>query len=153
MSTRRSIRRAVAAGGVLLAVCAVTAGIALAAHPTAGWDYSSGSSGPIAYVSFRAASASKLTEFSASYGYSSKCEKSAGGVSDLNRSSVPVSKNGTFKVQGGLDSGTKKLGTETVTGKFVDGGKKATGELVAHSTAKKCLDVTKKYTANGFKPA
>ena len=100
-----------------------TVGIALAAKPKPkpGYTYSTPITGSPP-VSFKAGSRTKLTDFSA--GLALKCTLKTcggfGGVRSFTRNSVKVSKKGTFKVSGNiLTVNNKKLGTETVTGKFV----------------------------------
>jgi hypothetical protein len=91
----------------------------------------------------------KLTDFSA--GLALKCKLKTcggfGGIKSLTRTSVKVSKTGTFKVSGDiLAVNNKKLGTETVTGKFVSA-TTVTGKVTTHANLGQYTGVTKSYTA------
>jgi hypothetical protein len=140
------------ASGALLLLAAV--GIALAAKPTAGHTYSTpGAASPSVY--FKAVSAKKLTDFSA--GLALECKSKTcggfGGIRSLARNSVKVSKTGTFKVSGNiLAVNNKKLGTETVTGKFVSA-TKVTGTVTTHANLGQYKGVTKSYTATSMPSA
>lgn len=132
-----------ALGAALLGV----AGIARAARPVAGYTYHTASTAsPSVY--FKAASATRLTEFSA--GLALHCKSSCGGfggVRSLTKNSVRVSKAGKFTVTGNILSVTnKKLGTETVSGKFVSG-TKVIGKVTTHATLGTYVGVTKSFTA------
>ncbi len=133
----------------LLALFAVV-GIALAAKPKAGYTYRTpGAASPS--VSFNAVSRKKLTDFSA--GLALKCKSTTcggyGGIKSFSRKSVKVSKKGTFKVTGNILSyDNKKLGTETVTGKFVSA-TKVKGKVTTHANLGQYKGVTEKYTATG----
>lgn len=134
--------------GALLLLAVV--GIALAAKPKAGYTYSTPSTGS-ASVFFKAVSRTKLTDFSA--GLAIKCKSKTcggfGGVKSFTRNSVKISKKGTFKVSGNiLTVNNKKLGTETVTGKFVSA-TKVTGKVTTHANLGQYKGVTKSYTATG----
>jgi hypothetical protein len=138
--------------GALLLLAAV--GIALAAKPKAGYTYSTPSTKSPS-VFFKAGSRTKLTEFSA--GLALECKSKTcggfGGVKSFSRNSVKVSKKGTFKVSGNiLTVSNKKLGTETVTGKFVSA-TKVTGKVTTHANLGQYKGVTKSYTATGTPPA
>jgi hypothetical protein len=140
------------ASGALLLLAAV--GVALAAKPKANYTYSTASSGSPS-VFFKAASRTKLTDFSA--GLALKCKSTTcggfGGIKSLTRSSVKVSRKGTFKVSGDiLTESNKKLGTETVTGKFVSA-TKVTGKVTTHANLGQYKGVTRRYTANGAPPS
>jgi hypothetical protein len=137
---------------VLIAVV----GIALAAKPKKGYAYSTGSAAP--NVSFIAVSGKKLTSFSAGFALKATCPCGGfGGISFFPPKSVKV-KNGKFKVSAGiygLAAGGKKgnkLGTETVTGKFVTS-TKVKGKVTSHITIgtgpHAYHGVTKSYTAVG----
>jgi hypothetical protein len=135
-----------ASGAVLLAV----AGIALAAKPKAGYTYSTPSTANPS-VFFKSASSKKLTDFSA--GLALKCKLKVcggiGGIKSFTRTSVKVSKTGTFKVTGNiLAVNNKKLGTETVTGKFVSA-TKVKGKVETHANLGQYKGVTESYTATG----
>lgn len=129
------------------------AAVALAAKPKAGDIYSTPSaSTPSVY--FKAASPTKLTDFSA--GLSLKCKSKVcggfGGVRSLTDTSVRVSKAGTFEVSGSiLAVDDKKLGTETVTGKFVSA-TFVTGKVATHANLGQYKGVTKTYTATVVPP-
>jgi hypothetical protein len=138
---------------VLIAVV----GIALAAKPKRGYDYATASIGGV-NVDFTAVSGKKLTNFSA--GLATHCNAPCGGfggISFFPPKSIKV-KNGKFKVSGtinGLAAGGKKgkkLGTETVTGKFVTA-TKVKGKVATHVTIgtgpHNYRGITKSYTAIG----
>lgn len=138
---------------VLIAVV----GIALAAKPKKGYDYATASAGGV-NVDFTAVSGKKLTSFSA--GLAVHCNAPCGGfggISFFPPKSVKV-KNGKFKVSAGiygLAAGGKKgnkLGTETVTGKFVTS-TKVKGKVTSHVTIgtgpHNYRGTTKSYTATG----
>lgn len=154
MAISRRIRTRLVTGGVVLAIAVIAAaGLALAAKPKAGWTYTTSSQAKVS-VSFKAASAKRLSNFSATE--ATKCPPNSGGfggVKTFTRSSVRVSRTGTFKVRGSLFFATgKKIGTQTVTGRFVDGGKKATGRVVSHFKLGSCHGTTASYTAMGTAP-
>jgi hypothetical protein len=139
-----------ASGGLVLVAAG---GIALAAKPKAEYTYSTPSLGSPS-VFFKAVSHKKLTDFSA--GLALKCKAKTcggfGGVKSFSRTSVRVSKKGTFKVSGDiLAVDNKKLGTETVTGKFVSA-TKVTGKVTTHANLGQYKGVTKRYTATGTPP-
>jgi len=136
------------ASGALLLLA--TVGIAIAAKPKAGYTYSTPSTGSPS-VFFKAASGTKLTDLSA--GLALKCKLKTcggfGGIKSFTRNSVKVSKTGTFKVSGNiLAVNNKKLGTETVTGRFVSA-TKVTGKVTTHANLGQYKGVTKSYTATG----
>jgi hypothetical protein len=136
------------ASGAVLLLAGV--GIALAAKPKAGYTYSTASIGGPS-VFFKATSRTKLTGFSA--GLALKCKSKTcggfGGVKSFTRNSVKVSKKGTFKVTGNiLAVNNKKLGTETVTGKFVSA-TRVTGKVTTHANLGQYKGVTRSYTATG----
>lgn len=138
------------ATGALLLLAAVV-GTALAAKPKTGYTYSTPSIGAPS-VFFKAVGRTKLTEFSA--GLALKCKSKTcggfGGIRSFTRNSVKVSKKGTFKVSGNiLAVNNKKLGTETVTGKFVSA-TKVTGKVTTHANLGQYKGVTKSYTATGM---
>jgi hypothetical protein len=132
--------------GVLLLLTVVA--IALAAKPTAGYTYSTPSA-TTPSVYFKAVSPAKLTDFSA--GLAIKCKSKTcggfGGIRSFTLTAVKVSKTGTFKVSGNiLAVDNKKLGTETVIGKFVSA-TEVTGEVTTHANLGEYEGVTKSYTA------
>jgi hypothetical protein len=134
------------ASGALLLLAVVA--IALAAKPTAGHTYST-SSATTPSVYFKAVSHTKLADFSA--GLALKCKLKVcggyGGIKSFTLTAVKVSKAGTFKVSGNILSvNNKKLGTETVTGKFVSA-TKVTGKVTTHANLGDYEGVTKSYTA------
>ena len=136
-----------ASGAVLLLVAV---GIALAAKPKAGYTYSTPSTTSPS-VFFKAVSRMKLTEFSA--GLALKCKVKTcggfGGIKSFTRNSVKVSKTGTFRVSGNiLAVNNKKLGTETVTGRFVSA-TKVKGKVTTHANLGQYKGVTESYTATG----
>jgi hypothetical protein len=136
------------ASGALLLLAVV--GIALAAKPKARYTYSTPTNiSPSVF--FDAVSGTKLTDFSA--GLALKCKSKTcggfGGVKSLTRKSVKVSKTGKFKVTGNiLTVNNKKLGTETVTGKFVNA-TTVKGKVTTHANLGEYKGVTKSYTATG----
>lgn len=135
------------------AVLLAGATIALAAKPKTGDIYSTPSaSTPSVY--FKAASPGKLTEFSA--GLALKCKSKVcggfGGIKSFTRTSVKVSKTGTFKVSGNiLAVNDKKLGTETVTGRFVSA-TTVRGKVTTKANLGQYKGVTKTYTATVVPP-
>jgi hypothetical protein len=133
-----------AAGTLLLA----GVGVALAAKPIAGYTYYTPSTSVSVY--FKAVNATKLTDFSA--GLALHCKSNCGGfggVRSFTSKSVRVSKAGTFKASGNiLTVANKKLGTETVTGRFVTA-TKVTGKVTTHANLGQYQGVTKSYTATG----
>jgi len=138
----------IVASSALLLLAVV--GIALAAKPNAGYTYSTPSTGSPS-VFFKSVSGTKLTDFSA--GLALKCKLKTcggfGGIKSFTRNSVRVSKTGTFKVSGNiLAVNNKKLGTETVTGKFVSA-TKVRGTVTTHANLGQYKGVTKGYTATG----
>jgi hypothetical protein len=125
-------------------------GVALAAKPKAGYVYRTPSTRSPS-VFFKAVSGSKLTEFSA--GLALKCKlKTCGGfgvIRSFSRGSVEVSKTGTFKVSRNiLAVNNKKLGTETVTGRFMSA-TKVTGKVTTRANLGQYKGVSKSYTATG----
>jgi hypothetical protein len=124
-------------------------GIAFAAMPTPKYTYSTPSTvSPSVY--FKALSKRKLTDFSA--GLALKCKSTCGGfggVRSLTFNSVKVSKRGKFKVSGNiLTVNNKKLGTETVTGRFVSA-TEVKGKVTTHANLGQYIGVTKSYVATG----
>ncbi len=131
------------------ALLAVVVGTALAAKPKAGSVYSSTPSAKSPSVYFKAASAEKLTSFSA--GLALKCKEKVcggfGGIRSFSRNSVAVSKTGTFKVTGNiLAVDNKKLGTEVVTGKFVSA-TEVKGTVTTHANLGQYVGISESYTA------
>jgi hypothetical protein len=115
----------------------VAAAVALAAKPKKGYTYSSGAQPPSVF--FKAKSGKKLTDFSA--GFALKCTAPCGGfggVKSLTKKSVTV-KKGKFKVSGNIyaegpgGSNGRKLGSETVTGKFLTS-TDVVGKVTTHMT-------------------
>lgn len=136
-----------------------TAGVALAAKPMPSYTFSTtGAATPSIYFK-TSNTGKKLRMFEA--GLAIKCNSSLcggfGGVSGFNLNSVKVSKHGTFSVSGdilsaGAPGHQKKLGTETVTGKFVSATKvtgKVTSQITIGSGPSGYHGVTKSYTAKG----
>jgi len=142
-----------------LATLTAIGGIALAAKPKPHYTFETPSlSSPTVY--FRTgASRRKLLMFSA--GLAIKCNSSTcggfGGISSFTRNSVKVTKHGAFKVTGsilgaGLPGHQKKLGTETITGKFVTSTEvkgKVTSDITLGTGPSGYHGVTKHYTATG----
>jgi hypothetical protein len=138
--------------GVLLLVV----GLAEAAKPKGSYRFSAPSSADHPSVYFVTSSnGKKLLQFSA--GMALKCKVSAcggfGGVRSFTRASVKVSNKGTFKVTAKiLAVNNKKLGTQTVTGKFVSP-TKVKGKVTTHANLGQYKGVTKSYTATGIPTA
>ncbi len=142
------------AGAITLAVALSTAGIALATAPRKGWTYTTHSTTTV-FVTFKvSASGRKVTNLSA--GIAVKCKGSAGGFPSAKPGSGRITK-GTFKVVLKLfppgAAGQKSAGTDTVTGKFVTGGK-AIGAVRTHFNGQNsksfCRGVKQSYTAIGM---
>ncbi|HUN77653.1 MAG TPA: hypothetical protein VMU32_01910 [Solirubrobacteraceae bacterium] len=135
------------------ALLLAAATIALAAKPRAGDIYSTPSTAsPSVY--FKAASPTKLADFTASLALACKSKTCGGfgGVKSFTRASVEVSKTGTFKVSGNiLAINNRKLGTETVTGRFVSP-TLVTGKVTTHANLGEYRGVTKTYTATVVPP-
>lgn len=154
-SKSRVLTGGVAAFATLIAL----AGIALAAKPKPNYTFTTPSvSTPSLYFK-TSANGKKLLMFSA--GLAIKCNSNTcggfGGISGFTRNSVKVSKHGTFNVSGnilaaGAPGHQKKLGTETVTGKFVSP-TEVKGKVTSHITIGTgphgYHGVTKHYTATG----
>jgi hypothetical protein len=142
---------------LILAAClslllVAVVGIALAAKPKPGYTYSTPSTvSPSVY--FKALSKRRLTDFSA--GLALKCKSSCGGfggIRSFTLMSVKVSKKGKFKVSGNiLAVNNKKLGTETVTGRFVSA-TEVKGKVTTHANLGQYEGVTKSYTATATPP-
>lgn len=158
MSTSKS---RVLAGGLTTGIAALvaTAGVALAAKPKPSSIFTTtGTASPSVYFK-TSNTGKKLRMFQA--GLAIRCNSSLcggfGGVSGLTLNSIKVSKHGTFKVTGdilsaGAPGHQKKLGTETVTGKFVSATKvtgKVTSNITLGSGPSGYHGVTKSYTAKG----
>lgn len=124
MSTNRSTRRRLGAvATIMVALPLLAVGVALAVKPKGSYTFVAPSGPKHPNVSFTTTqSGKKLVAFQA--GPVLICKTSTcggfGGLKAFTRSSVKVSAQGTFKVSGLILSVTnKKLGTQTVTGKFV----------------------------------
>ena len=156
MSKKSWVRNALAFGGALIAAAALlTAGVALATPPNKGWTYTTPSTSKV-FVTFGVSANGKMvTNLGA--GVAVKCKGSAGGFPSAKPGSGKITKNGTFKVVLKLyppgPAGQKSSGTDTVTGKFVKGGK-ATGAVLTHfngqNSASFCKGVKQSYTAIGM---
>ena len=135
---------------LLAVVVLAVAGIALAARPQAGYRFAT-SSTSTAGVFFTAASGKRLTGFSANLAL--KCALKVcggfGGIKTFGRNSVKVSKHGTFTVRGRiLTEADQKIGTETVTGRFVSP-TKVKGKVTTHIHLADYRGITLRYTATG----
>ena len=136
----------VLAAGALMLLALI--GVASAAKPKAGDTYTTpGAKSPSVY--FKAVSSGKLTMFSA--GLALKCKAKVcggfGGIKSFTRTSVTVSRHGTFTVTGNvLAVDNKKLGTETVTGKFVSA-TEVKGKVTTHANLGQYVGDTESYTA------
>ncbi len=127
-------RRMAAAGGLAAAAALATGGVALATAPHKGWPYRT----PLLTktgVQFKVSqSGKKVVELAA--GVPVHCSGNAGGFpTPRNSGSGKITSAGTFKVVLKLyppgPSGVASDGTDTVTGKFVAGGK-AKGKVTSH---------------------
>ncbi len=155
MSRRSRVRRALAFGGGLTLVAALSiAGVALATAPKKGWTYTTQPRAKV-FVSFKvSATGKKVTNLDA--GIAFKCRGGAGGFPSARPGSATITKKGTFKVTLKLyppgRPGQKSSGTDTVTGRFVNGGK-ATGTVRTYFNGQNsksfCRGVTQSYTAVG----
>lgn len=155
MSRMSQVSRPLAVGaGLTLAAALSTAGIALATAPAKGWTYTTKPAAKV-FVTFKvSATGKKVTNVGA--GIAIKCKGGAGGFPAARSGSGKITKQGTFKVVLKLyppgPSARKSSGTDTVTGKFVHGGK-ATGTVRTYfngQTSKSfCRGVTAMYTAFG----
>ena len=135
-----------AAGALLL----LAVSIALAAKPKANYTYST-PTGSSPNVYFQAKNGKKLINFDA--GMALKCTVKVcggfGGIKSFTRASVKVSKKGTFKVSGKIvTEADKKLGTQTVTGRFVSP-TEVKGKVATHLQLGQYKGVTEKFTATG----
>src|SRR5579884_1407977 len=152
MPKNRRVRGAQVVGAALTVVAAL-AGIAFAAAPKKGRTYTTSSTSKV-YVSFKVAATGKqVTNLDASTAV--KCKGSAGGFPAAKPGSGKITKQGTFRVVLRLyppGPHTKSSGTDTVTGKFVAGGK-ATGTVRTYfdgqSSKSFCQGVKRSYTAIG----
>ena len=156
MSKKSRVRNALAVGGSLIVAAALsTAGVALATAPKKGWTYTTQPTAKV-FVAFKvSANGKKVTNLVA--GIAVKCKGSAGGFPSAKPGSGNITKKGTFNVALKLyppgAAGQKSSGTDTVTGKFVRGGK-ATGTVRTHFNGQNansfCRGVTQSYTAIGL---
>ena len=155
MSRKSQVRRPLAVGaGLTMAAALSTAGIALATAPTKGWTYTTKPAAKV-FVTFKvSATGKKVTNVGA--GLAFKCKGGAGGFPSARSGSGKITKKGTFKVVLKLyppgRSGQESSGTDTVTGKFVSGGK-AAGTVRTYFDGQNsksfCVGITRKYTAFG----
>lgn len=153
MPTNRSTRRRLGAvATIMLALPLLAVGVALAVKPKGSYQFVAPSTPHHPNVSFvTAQSGKKLVSFQA--GLALKCTVKVcggfGGIKSFSRSSVKVTSTGTFKVSGPILSVTnKKLGTQTVTGKFVSP-TKAKGQVTTHAHFGPYQGTTESYTAKG----
>jgi hypothetical protein len=136
----------------MFAFLLLAVGVALAVKPKGSYFFAAPSSPHHPNVSFTTIqSGKKLVSFQAALAL--KCKLTVcggfGGIKSFSRSSVKVSSTGTFKVSGPILSVTnKKLGTETVTGKFVSP-TKAKGQVITHANLGQYQGTTESYTAKG----
>lgn len=152
--SRRSGRTLAVAGGLALAAGLSVAGIALATAPKKGWTYTTGPRARV-FVFFKvSANGQKVTNLGA--GIAIKCKGGGGGFPAAKPGSGPITERGTFKVVLKLyppgRPGQKSSGTDTVTGRFLSGGK-ATGTVRTYfngqSSRSFCRGITESYTAIG----
>lgn len=155
MSKKASVRSALALSAVL-ALAVVTASGALASPAKKGKVYMTQPLSKV-FATFRvSANGKKVTNVGA--GIAVKCKGSAGGFPSATKSgSGKITKHGTFKVVLQLyppgPAGQKSTGTDTVTGKFIAGGK-ATGTVRTHFNGQNsqsfCRGVKQSYTATAI---
>lgn len=155
MSRRSPVGKPFAVGGtVALAVVPLLAGIALAMAPQRGWTYTTAPAAKV-FVFFKvSADGKRVTNVGA--GIAVKCRGGAGGFPSARPGSGKITKHGTFKVTLKLyppgRSRQKSSGTDTITGKFVAGGK-ANGTVRTYfngqNAASFCRGITRSYTAIG----
>jgi hypothetical protein len=156
MSGKSRLGKVLVGGGVLTLVAALsTAGIALATAPKKGWTYSTQPRAKVSVTFKVSATGKKVTDLDA--GIAVKCKGSAGGFpSARSGGSGKVTRTGTFTVVLKLyppgPAGQKSAGTDTVTGKFLPGGK-AIGTVNTHfdgqSSSSFCRGVKRSYSATG----
>jgi hypothetical protein len=136
----------------VVALLLLAVGGAMAVKPKGSYFFVAPSSPHHPNVSFTTIqSGKKLISFQAALAL--KCKVAVcggfGGIKSFSRSSVKVSSTGTFRVSGPILSVTnKKLGTQTVTGKFVTP-TKAKGQVMTHANLGQYQGTTESYTAKG----
>jgi hypothetical protein len=155
MLERSRVRSALAVGGALVVVGAVwTAGAALATAPQKGWTYTTQPRAKV-FVTFRvSANGKRVVNLGA--GIAVKCKGGAGGFPSARPGSGAITSRGTFTVVLKLyppgPAGRKSSGTDTVTGRFIAGGK-ATGTVRTHFNGQNsgsfCRGVTQSWGATG----
>ena len=158
MVKKSRVRYALVVGGGLIVAGALSmAGVALATAPNKGWTYATPSAAKV-FVTFKvSANGSKVTNLSV--GDALKCKGSAGGFPSARPGSTKITTAGSFRVVLKLyppgPVGQKSSGTDTVTGKFVTGGK-ATGTVRTYFDGQNsksfCVGVQRSYTAIGKAP-
>ena len=140
----------------MVAAALSTAGVALATAPKRGWTYTTQPTAKVLVTFKVSANGKKVTKVGA--GIAVKCKGGAGGFPSAKKpGSGDITKKGTFKVRLELyppgRAGQKSSGTDTVTGKFVKGGK-ATGTVSTHFSGQNaksfCMGVQQNYTAIGM---
>ena len=156
MSKKSRGRNALAVGVSLVVAAALsTAGVALATAPKTGWTYTTQPTAKVLVTFKVSANGKKATNLGA--GIAVKCKGSAGGFPQAKPGSGNITKTGTFKVVLKLyplgRAGQKSSGTDTVTAKFVKGGK-ATGTVLSYFDFQGantfCRGVKQNYTAIGM---
>lgn len=154
MSKKSPVRSGLAVGCALTLAVALSAGLALATSPKKGWTYTTPSTAKV-FVTFKVSSTgTKVVNLTP--GDAVQCKGSAGGFPRPKPGSATITNQGTFKavlkLYAGGSSGLKSEGTDTVTGRFVKGGK-ATGTVktyfVWQSAGSFCKGVKLSYTAIG----
>ncbi len=147
-------KQLVVGGAGALAAMLFLAGMALATAPGRGWTYTTAPAAKV-FVTFRvSANGKKVTNVGA--GIAVKCKGGAGGFPSARPGSGKITKHGTFTVTLKLyppgPSGQKSSGTDTITGRFVAGGK-AKGTVRTYfngqNAASFCRGITRTYTAIG----
>lgn len=157
MPKKSRVRDALAVGGACIGVGALSGAVALATAPSKGWTYATQSTAKVLVAFKVSANGEKVTNLSA--GDALKCNGSAGGFPSAKPGSTKITKAGTFKLVLKLyppgPAGQKSSGTDTVTGKFVTGGK-ATGTVRTYFDGQNsksfCRGVEQRYTAIGKAP-
>jgi len=133
-AVRNRRRRLSGAAALAVAGTLALAPLAAASNATAGATYvGSYSTGLSDAIAFKVSSNGKrVIELKVSTPF--KCHGGCGGVGSASPGSTSIAKNGTFKVTLNLKfpaTGSKAIGTVTVTGKFLKHGE-ATGTVKSH---------------------
>src|SRR5579864_146464 len=155
MAKKARTRKSLAVGGAITLAAALSmTGIALATAPKNGWTYMTSPRAKVLVFFKVSATGKQVVNLGA--GIAVKCKGSAGGFPSAKPGSGKITKQGTFTVVLKLyppgPTGQKSSGTDTVTGKFVTGGK-ATGTVLTHFNGQNsksfCRGVKQSYVAIG----